>query len=152
MPQDEEHTLKRNCLLSVPFYLLSVLCLLVSHWTLTCCSEINAYMTCIGLCYMFSAIMLYKAVHNNYVNNIVIIASAVILYVTVILVSMDGNTASDSTVSDHGLSHERIWLSVIEFSLMYGTMFAKVWKIYHTVKHSKLDPDDVKVCKHKYCL
>ena len=66
-----------------------------------------------------------------------IIAGAVILYVTVILFGVDENIASDSTVND--LCHGRVWLSVIGFSLLYGTMFAKVWKIYYTEKNSKLD-------------
>lgn len=89
----------------------------------------------------------YVKQSSPYVN-IMIIAGAVILYVTIILFGVDENIASDSTVND--LCHGRVWLSVIGFSLLYGTMFAKVWKIYHTVKHSKLDPDDVKVCKRTY--
>ena len=82
-----------------------------------------------------------------------IIAGAVILYVTVILFGVDESIASDSTVND--LCHGRVWLCVIGFSLLYGTMFAKTWKIYHILKHSKLDPDMVKVCmktKHSRCL
>lgn len=101
---------------------------------------------------MFQNLHSYVKQSSPYVN-IMIIAGAVILYVTVILFGVDENIASDSIVND--LCHGRVWLSVIGFSLLYGTMFAKAWKIYHILKHSKLNPDDVKVCKrtkHAYCL
>ena len=45
-----------------------------------------------------------------------IIAGAVILYVTVILFGVDESIVSDSTVND--LCHGRVWLCVIGFSLL----------------------------------
>ena len=67
--------------------------------------------------------------------NIIIIAGAVVFYVVVILFGVDENVASDSTVD--GLCHARIWLVAIGFSLLYGTIFAKTWRIYYIFNHAK---------------
>lgn len=67
--------------------------------------------------------------------NIMIIAGAVVFYVTVILFGIDENVASYSTVD--GLCHARIWLVTIGFSLLYGTIFAKTWRIYYIFNQAK---------------
>ena len=67
--------------------------------------------------------------------NIMIIAGAVVFYVTVILFGVDENVASYSTVD--GLCHARIWLVSIGFSLFYGAIFAKTWRIYYIFNFSK---------------
>ena len=67
--------------------------------------------------------------------NIMIIAGAVVFYVTVILFGVDENVASYSTVD--GLCHARIWLVSIGFSLLYGAIFAKTWRIYCIFNFSK---------------
>ena len=64
-----------------------------------------------------------------------IIAGAVVFYVIVILFGVDENVASHSTVN--GLCHARIWLVAVGFSLLYGTIFAKTWRIYYIFNHSK---------------
>ena len=67
--------------------------------------------------------------------NIMIIAGAVVFYVTVILFGVDENVASYSAVD--GLCHARIWLVSIGFSLFYGAIFAKTWRIYCIFNFSK---------------
>ena len=67
--------------------------------------------------------------------NIMIVAGAVLFYVTVIIFGVDENIASYSTVDR--LCHTRIWLVAIGFSLLYGTIFAKSWRIYHIFNHAK---------------
>ena len=67
--------------------------------------------------------------------NIMIIAGAVVFYVTVILFGVDENVASHSTVD--GLCHARIWLVAIGFSLLFGTIFAKAWRIYYIFNYVK---------------
>ena len=57
-----------------------------------------------------------------------IIAGAIVFYVTVILFGVDENITSFSVVDS--LCHARVWLCVIGFSLLYGTIFAKAWRIY----------------------
>ena len=64
-----------------------------------------------------------------------IVAGAVLFYVTVIIFWVDENIASHLTVD--GLCHTRIWLVAIGFSLLYGTIFAKSWRIYHIFNHAK---------------
>ena len=71
---------------------------------------------------------------SPYVNTM-IIAGAVIFYVMVILFGVDENVASHSTVN--GLCHARIWLVAIGFSLLYGTIFAKTWRIYYIFNYAK---------------
>ena len=67
--------------------------------------------------------------------NIMIVAGAVVFYVTVILFGVDENVASHSRVD--GLCHARIWLVSIGFSLLFGTIFAKTWRIYYIFNHVK---------------
>ena len=57
-----------------------------------------------------------------------IVAGAILLYVTVILFGVDEKVASYSTVD--GLCHARIWVAAIGYSLLYGTIFAKTWRMY----------------------
>lgn len=70
-----------------------------------------------------------------------IVTGAIILYVTVILFGVDENITSDSTVN--GLCQARVWLCVIGFSLLFGTILAKAWRIYYVFKHSKPNSDMV---------
>jgi len=64
-----------------------------------------------------------------------IIAGAVVFYITAILLGVDENVASSTTV-DH-LCQTRVWLAVIGFNLLFGTIFAKSWRIYYIFNHSK---------------
>ena len=64
-----------------------------------------------------------------------IIAGAVLFYLTVILFGVDENVSSYSKVD--GLCQARIWLVAIGFSLLYGTIFAKTWRIYYIFNHTK---------------
>ena len=64
-----------------------------------------------------------------------IIAGAVVYYVMVILFGVDENVASSIAVD--GLCHARIWLVAIGFSLLYGTIFAKTWRVYYIFNHTK---------------
>ena len=67
--------------------------------------------------------------------NVMIIAGAVIFYITVILFGVDENMASFLTVDR--LCQTRVWLVVFGFSLLFGTIFAKTWRIYYIFSHSK---------------
>ena len=69
---------------------------------------------------------------SPYVNTM-ILAGAVMFYAIVILFGVDENVASYSTVDR--LCHARIWLAAIGFSLLYGTIFAKTWRIFYIFNH-----------------
>ena len=66
-----------------------------------------------------------------------IIAGAIVFYTTVILFGVDESIASFSVVD--GLCHARVWLCVIGFSLLFGTIFAKAWRIYYIYNNSRLN-------------
>ena len=86
---------------------------------------------------------------SPYVNTM-IVAGAVVFYVTVILFGVDENVASYSTVD--GLCHGRICLAAIGFSLLYGTIFAKTWRIYYIFSHTKPNSKFVSNYSHKVVI
>ena len=67
--------------------------------------------------------------------NVMIVAGAVVFYTIVILFGVDENVASYTTVD--GLCHTRIWLVSIGFSLLYGTIFAKTWRVHYIFNYAK---------------
>ena len=73
--------------------------------------------------------------------NIMIVAGAVVFYIIVILFGVDENVASYSTANN--LCQARIWLVSIGFSLLYGTIFAKTWRIYYIFSHVKANAKSV---------
>ena len=77
--------------------------------------------------------------------NVMMIAGAIVLYLTVILFGVDENVASFPAVD--GLCYTKIWLCVIGFSLLFGTIFAKAWKIYYIFNHSRPNKKVVSLIK-----
>lgn len=118
---------------SIRFWNCVCLCLIgfqfVLHETTVSKIDNNLYLHCIH------QLFCRYVKNNNPYLNIVIIAGAVIFYATVILFGVDENIASNSTVN--GLCQTRVWWSVIGFSLLFGTILAKTWKIYYVFKHTK---------------
>ena len=87
----------------------------------------------------------YLKFSSPYVN-ILIVVGAIMFYIVVILFGVDENTASFDTVD--GLCHTRIWLCVFAFTLLCGTIIAKLYRAYYTFHHSKS-----KVCiKISFCF
>ena len=80
--------------------------------------------------------LMYRLVKlgSPYVNTM-IVAGAIVFYTIVILFGVDENVASHTTVD--GLCHARIWLVSIGFSLLYGTIFAKTWRVHYIFNYSK---------------
>ena len=72
-----------------------------------------------------------------------IVAGAVVFYATVILFGVDENVASYTTVD--GLCQSRIWVISIGFSLLYGTILAKTWKVYYIFNYTKSESKTVRV-------
>ena len=79
---------------------------------------------------------------SPYVNTM-IVAGAIVFYTIVILFGVDENVASHTTVD--GLCHARIWLVSIGFSLLYGTIFAKTWRVHYIFNYSKPNSKLVRV-------
>ena len=66
--------------------------------------------------------------------SIMIVAGAIVFYAIVILFGVDENVTSHTIVD--GLCHARIWLVSIGFSLLYGTIFAKTWRVYYIFSYT----------------
>jgi len=72
-----------------------------------------------------------------------IIAGAIVFYTLVILFGVDENVASHTTVNR--LCHTRVWLVSKGFSLLYGTIFAKTWRVYYIFNYTKANSKLVSV-------
>ena len=92
--------------------------------------------SCTVKTHLYYCLLFYRLVRlgSPYVNTM-IVAGAIIFYMIVILFGIDENVALDSTVN--GLCHARIWLVAIGFSLLYGTIFAKTWRIHYIFNYAK---------------
>ena len=66
--------------------------------------------------------------------SIMIVAGAIMFYAIVFLFGVDENVASLTIVD--GLCHARIWLVSIGFSLLYGTILAKTWRVYYIFNYT----------------
>ena len=139
IPQDEE-----QILISLPLFIvytiiaiigiaLATVCLVLNLWFREHKYVINYIFSNNILIIFFSYCRLVK-LSSPYVN-IMIIAGAVLFYLTVILFGVDENVSSYSKVDR--LCQARIWLVAIGFSLLYGTIFAKTWRIYYIFNHIK---------------
>ena len=82
--------------------------------------------------------------------NVMIIAGAIVFYTVTILFGVDENTASFSVVD--GLCQARIWLCVMGFSLLFGTIFAKAARIYYIFNHLKPNSKAVRDQLNVLCL
>ena len=75
-----------------------------------------------------------------------IVVGTIVFYTTVILFGVDENVASYTTVD--GLCQGRIWLVSIGFSLLYGTILVKTWKIYYTLNYTRSESKTVRAVLH----
>ncbi|XP_019853743.1 PREDICTED: gamma-aminobutyric acid type B receptor subunit 2-like [Amphimedon queenslandica] len=61
--------------------------------------------------------------------NIVIIIGAMLFYLDIILFGMDEAILPTSVLN--GLCMARVWIVVFAFTLLFGTLFAKTWRVYY---------------------
>ena len=87
--------------------------------------------------------LLYRFVElsSPYVN-VLIAVGAVVFYTIVILLGVDENVASYTTVD--GLCQTKIWLVSIAFTLLYGPILAKTWKTYYIFNYTKSESNTVR--------
>ena len=78
--------------------------------------------------------------------NVMIVVGAVMFYTMVILFGIDENVASHTTVN--GLCHAKIWLVSIGFSLLFGTIFAKTWRVHYIFNYAKANSKFVSSYKY----
>ena len=146
IPQDEERIhislplFSMYTIISIIGIFFAIICLVLNLWFREQKYVINY--VCSYISY-FSYCRLVK-LSSPYVN-IMVVAGAILFYLTVILFGVDENVSSYSQVD--GLCHARIWLVAIGFSLLYGTIFAKTWRIYYIFNHAKPNSNFVSAYK-----
>ena len=59
---------------------------------------------------------------------------SVMAYLVVLFLGIDENYVTDASFS----CHLTIWFAAIAFSLLYGSLLAKAWRIYYVYYHFKL--------------
>ena len=77
--------------------------------------------------------------------NIVFITGTIMTYLLVIVLGIDYNLVSVSVMN--GFCQPPIWIGVIAFTLIYGVVLAKTFKVYFIIKNLQVTgPDKKRVC------
>ena len=76
--------------------------------------------------------------------NIVFIIGVSMVYLLVVILGVDDNLVSVSMMS--GFCQATVWIGVIAFTLVYGVVLAKIFKVFFIFKNLHLaKPDQKKV-------
>ena len=67
--------------------------------------------------------------------NVVFIIGIIALYLLVILFGIDDGLVSFTAAS--GLCQFRIWVAVLAFSLIYGAILSKTFRIYYVLRKAR---------------
>ncbi|KAL5473442.1 hypothetical protein EMCRGX_G027927 [Ephydatia muelleri] len=67
--------------------------------------------------------------------NVMIIVGAILFYIDVILFGVDGGVTSSAIASS--LCMARIWVASLAFTLVFGTVFVKTWRIYYIFSNAR---------------
>ena len=78
--------------------------------------------------------------------NVVFIVGIVLVYLMVIIFGIDSNLVPSGVAS--GLCQARLWLGVIAFTLVYGSILAQTFRVFYILKNIKVatSKDRIKVC------
>jgi len=127
-------------MLSILGLLFSTICLVFNLWFREQKYVIAYYSAVFTITYTVNRLV---KLGSPYVN-VMIIAGAVVFYITVILFGVDENVASFTTVDR--LCQTKVWFVAIGFSLFFGTIFAKTWRIYFIFNYIKTKAKLVGTC------
>ena len=115
--------------------------MLLSVWFLIYGSETTSM---IVLLFTHDTIILLRLVKLGSPHvSIMIVAGAIMFYTIVILFGVDENVASHTTVE--GLCQTRVWVVSVGFSLLYGTILAKTWRVYYIFSYTTASSKLVRV-------
>ena len=83
--------------------------------------------------------------------NVVFIVGILLVYLLVVLFGIDSNLVPTWVVS--GLCQTRLWLGVIAFTLVYGSILAQTFRVFYILRNIKVaqNKDKIKVV-HSYVL
>ena len=76
------------------------------------------------------------------------IVGIVLIYLMVILFGIDSNLVSTGAVS--GLCQTRLWLGVIAFTLVYGSILAQTFRVFYILRNIKVAQNKNKIKVHTY--
>ena len=78
--------------------------------------------------------------------NVVFIVGIVLVYVMVILFGIDSNLVPTGVAS--GLCQTRLWLGVIAFTLVYGSILAQTFRVFYILRNIKVAQNKNKIKVH----
>lgn len=97
-------------------------------YTILSCIGIGFAVVCLTMNLIFKERKVVK-LSSPYLN-VLIVVGVILFYVDVILFGVDeGTPASRCTVN--ALCMTRLWIASIAFSLLFGTIFVKTWRVYY---------------------
>ena len=80
----------------------------------------------------------------------VFVVGIILVYLMVVLFGIDANLVSTRVVT--GLCQTRLWLGVIAFTLVYGSILAQTFRVFYILRNIKVaqNKDKIKV-QTRYC-
>ena len=78
----------------------------------------------------------------------VFIVGIVLIYLMVVLFGIDSNLVSTRVVS--ALCQTRLWLGVIAFTLVYGSILAQTFRVFYILRNIKVTQNKNKIKVHTY--
>ena len=73
----------------------------------------------------------------------VFVVGNILVYLMVILFGIDSNLVSTEVVS--GLCQTRLWLGVIAFTLVYGSILAQTFRVFYILRNIKVAQNKNKI-------
>lgn len=84
---------------------------------------------------IFTSLDRYIQMSSPRLNNTIVIG-CITMYLSVFLFGLDGNLVSPGRYSVN--CQARIWLASLGFTVAFGAMFAKIWRVYVIFTNRKL--------------
>ena len=84
---------------------------------------------------IFTSLDRYIQMSSPRLNNTIVIG-CITMYLSVFLFGLDGNLVSPGRYSAN--CQARIWLASLGFTMAFGAMFAKIWRVYVIFTNRKL--------------
>ncbi|PVD34099.1 hypothetical protein C0Q70_05362 [Pomacea canaliculata] len=109
------------------------------YLTLVALSSIGVIMACcfLGLNIRFRRHRFIKMSSPN-MNNIIIVG-CILCYLSIVLLGTDGSIASSSPVVFRYWCRARAWVLALGFTLAFGAMFGKTWRVHAIFTNIKLN-------------
>ncbi|XP_025087523.1 gamma-aminobutyric acid type B receptor subunit 2-like isoform X6 [Pomacea canaliculata] len=114
------------------------------YLTLVALSSIGVIMACcfLGLNIRFRRHRFIKMSSPN-MNNIIIVG-CILCYLSIVLLGTDGSIASSSPVVFRYWCRARAWVLALGFTLAFGAMFGKTWRVHAIFTNIKLNKKVIK--------